>query len=92
MVTPVIMEAIEQRGLLKNMKWAPAPLQIALCGVFLTFATPMCCALYPQISPISINELESELQVYLRNIKYCIFVSKIIHLFSNHKTQFVFNS
>ncbi|XP_025411798.1 sideroflexin-1-like isoform X2 [Sipha flava] len=61
-ITPVIMEAIEKRGLLKNMKWAPAPLQIALCGMFLTFATPMCCALYPQISPISIDRLEPELQ------------------------------
>ncbi|VVC45469.1 Tricarboxylate/iron carrier [Cinara cedri] len=61
-LTPVIMEAIERRGILKNMKWAPAPLQIALCGVFLTFATPMCCALYPQISPVSIQKLEPELQ------------------------------
>lgn len=57
------MEAIERRGLLKNMKWAPAPLQIALCGVFLTLATPMCCALYPQVTPIPIDKLESELQV-----------------------------
>jgi len=62
-ITPVLMEAIERRGLLRNMKWAPAPLQIAFCGVFLTFATPMCCALYPQVSPISIEKLEPELQV-----------------------------
>ncbi|KAF0763907.1 sideroflexin-1 [Aphis craccivora] len=61
-ISPVIMEAIEQKGLLRNMKWAPAPLQIVLCGFFLTFATPMCCALYPQISPISIDKLEPELQ------------------------------
>lgn len=64
------MEAIEQRGLLRNMKWAPAPLQIALCGVFLTFATPMCCALYPQVTPISIDKLEPELQVMNQNIYY----------------------
>lgn len=63
-ITPVIMEAIEQKGLLKNMKWAPAPIQIALCGVFLTFATPMCCALYPQVSPVSIDKLEPELQKF----------------------------
>lgn len=62
-ISPVIMESIEQKGLLRNMKWAPAPLQIILCGFFLTFATPMCCALYPQISPISIDKLEPELQV-----------------------------
>lgn len=61
-ITPVLMEAIERRGLLRNMKWAPAPLQIAFCGVFLTFATPMCCALYPQVTPVSIDKLEPELQ------------------------------
>lgn len=58
------MEAIERRGLLQNMKWAPAPLQIVLCGVILTFATPMCCAIYPQITPVSIDKLEFELQVH----------------------------
>jgi len=61
-LSPIIMEAIERRGLLRNMKWAPAPIQIALCGVFLTFATPMCCALYPQVTPIAIEKLEPELQ------------------------------
>lgn len=69
------MEAIERRGILKNIKWAPAPLQIALCGFFLTFATPMCCALYPQISPVSIKKLEPKLQVQNvlnKNLCLCI--------------------
>ncbi|XP_050423768.1 sideroflexin-1 [Adelges cooleyi] len=61
-VTPVIMEAIERKGLLRNFKWAPAPIQTVLCGIILTLATPMCCALFPQVSPISIDKLEPELQ------------------------------
>lgn len=75
------MEAIERRGLLQNMKWAPAPLQIILCGVILTFATPMCCAIYPQITPVSIDKLESELQVhniYICTQNYIIFIRIII--------------
>lgn len=75
------MEAIERRGLLKNMKWAPAPLQIALCGVILTFATPMCCALYPQVTPISIEKLEPQLQVmnYLNTSILVTFSKQFIH-------------
>ncbi|XP_050524859.1 sideroflexin-1 [Daktulosphaira vitifoliae] len=61
-VTPVIMEAIERKGLIKNFKWASAPIQTILCGIILTFSTPLCCALFPQISPISIEKLEPELQ------------------------------
>jgi len=72
------MEAIEQKGLLKNMKWAPAPIQIALCGVFLTFTTPMCCALYPQITPISIDKLELKLQVIHF---YCVFLYFCLKLY-----------
>lgn len=81
-ITPVIMEAIEQRGLLKNMKWAPAPLQIALCGIFLTFATPMCCALYPQVSPISIDKLEPELQVTTNYLcKRCKIINYFFYIY-----------
>lgn len=78
------MEAIERRGLLKKMRWAPAPLQIALCGVFLTFATPMCCALYPQISPIAIDKLEPELQVIP-----CYIIKRAKNNYCTVTTQFI---
>ncbi|CAH0753839.1 unnamed protein product [Bemisia tabaci] len=61
-LTPVIMQAFEKRGVLRRFPWANTPLQIILCGFFLTFATPMCCALFPQKVPVSIESLEPHVQ------------------------------
>lgn len=61
-LTPVIIESLDKRGLFQRHKWAAAPLQVLLCGVFLTFATPMCCALFSQRVSIKINDLEPEAQ------------------------------
>ncbi|KAK7861635.1 hypothetical protein R5R35_010138 [Gryllus longicercus] len=61
-LTPVIMESLDKRGVFKKLPWAPAPLQVLLCGFFLTFATPMCCALFSQRAAIKTSQLESEAQ------------------------------
>ncbi|XP_065210791.1 sideroflexin-1 [Planococcus citri] len=61
-LTPFIVEWIERKGVIRRYPWLPAPLQLLLCGVFLTFATPMCCALFPQTYPIAIHKLETEIQ------------------------------
>lgn len=61
------MEWVEKKGVIRRYPWLPAPMQLLLCGVFLTFATPMCCALFPQTYPISLEKLESDIQV---NVNY----------------------
>ncbi|KAK0183019.1 hypothetical protein PV327_001097 [Microctonus hyperodae] len=64
---PVLTNFIERRNLLSNARWAMAPLQLALCGVCLTFATPLCCALFAQRVSISIDNLEPEVKEEILN-------------------------
>jgi len=59
---PIIMDRLERRGTLARFPLLGAPLQVLLCGFCLTFATPMCCALFPQKSSIAVSKLEPELQ------------------------------
>jgi len=59
---PFLMDYLEKRGFLKRLPWSAAPIQIVLCGICYTFATPMCCALFPQKASISVSSLEPELQ------------------------------
>lgn len=71
------MNFLERRDLLSRAKWAAAPIQLAVCGVCLTFATPLCCALFAQKVPISVDRLEPEVreQVLARdpNVKTVIY-------------------
>ena len=60
---PILMNHLEKKGTLARLPWLGAPLQVLLCGFCLTFATPMCCALFPQKSSIAVSSLEPELQV-----------------------------
>ena len=64
LLIPVLMNALDRRGLLAAYPrlLAPAPLQTALCGFFLTFTTPLCCAFFEQYAPIKVDCLESEVQ------------------------------
>ncbi|XP_025065939.1 sideroflexin-1 isoform X2 [Alligator sinensis] len=47
-IPPFIMNALEKRAFLKRFPWMSAPIQVGLVGFCLVFATPLCCALFPQ--------------------------------------------
>ncbi|OXU27688.1 hypothetical protein TSAR_011618 [Trichomalopsis sarcophagae] len=61
-LAPLVMTALERRNLLAKAKWAGGPIQVALCGVCLTFATPLCCALFAQRVAVSVDHLEEDVQ------------------------------
>lgn len=69
---PILMNLLEKRGTLARFPWASAPLQVFLCGFCLTFATPMCCALFPQKSSINVSSLENELQECIKKLPHPI--------------------
>lgn len=61
-LAPVLINFMDRRQLLRNAKWAVVPIQVLICGVCLTFATPLCCALFMQRVPIPVNDLEPEVR------------------------------
>ncbi|XP_061492185.1 sideroflexin-3 isoform X1 [Rhineura floridana] len=65
-IPPVIMNALEKRAFLKRYPWLNAPLQVGLVGLCLVFATPLCCALFPQKSSMMVSRLEPEVQAVIR--------------------------
>jgi tricarboxylate carrier len=59
---PFIMNFLEKKPWFAKRPYLNAPVQVALVGMFLVFATPMCCAFFPQKSSIAVSKLEPELR------------------------------
>lgn len=64
-ITPLVLEYLTNIGILKRFPKMAAPLQVGLVGLSFTFATPLCCAIFPQRSAIRVTDLENELQTSL---------------------------
>ncbi|XP_054720309.1 sideroflexin-1-like [Uloborus diversus] len=69
LIPPVIMNTLEQKGILKKYPRMNAPLQVGLSGLILTFVVPLCCALFPQRSFTSVDSLEPEIQEFVSKVK-----------------------
>jgi len=48
--------------------WLTAPIQVGMVGFCLVFATPLCCALFPQQSSMSVCSLEEHVQEHIMKI------------------------
>lgn len=74
LLPPLLMNKLEKQGTLKRYPWISLPLQTAVCGSLLVFATPLCCALFPQTSRLPIDNLEPDLRKAVRDAsKFCYF-------------------
>jgi len=58
---PLIMNYLDKKGTLTKYPRITLPLQLALCGVILTFATPMCCAIFEQRASIAVTSCEDHI-------------------------------
>ncbi|CAK9298763.1 unnamed protein product [Gordionus sp. m RMFG-2023] len=72
---PILINSLEKRGFFLKYPRSVAPIQIALCGIFLIFTTPLCCAMFPQKMHISVARLEPNLRKKLEeaNVKTVYF-------------------
>uniref|UniRef100_A0A2A4J6S1 C2H2-type domain-containing protein n=1 Tax=Heliothis virescens TaxID=7102 RepID=A0A2A4J6S1_HELVI len=62
-IVPIITNIAVQRGLFKANSLVVLPFQMSLVWLTVTFATPMCCAIFDQKAAISINFIESHLKI-----------------------------
>lgn len=68
MIPPFIMNFLEKKPFLKRYPAMNAPIQVGLVGFFLVFATPLCCALFPQNSSLDVTRLEKAAQDKIKEI------------------------
>lgn len=61
-LTPMLMEYLSKRGVLKRYPMANAPIQTLFCGFVLIFATPLGCACFSQRASIKVSSLEKSVQ------------------------------
>ncbi|XP_028165000.1 sideroflexin-1-3-like, partial [Ostrinia furnacalis] len=61
-LTPLITAYATRRGLFCHYPMAVIPFQLFLVGLCVTFATPLCCAIFPQRAAIDVESLEPELK------------------------------
>jgi len=63
---PIVMDQLEKKGVLARYPRIAAPIQILLVGLVLTFATPLCCAIFEQQASIHVDSLEPEVSQRLK--------------------------
>ena len=65
---PMVMNKLDSRGFFKKFPRANAPLQVLMVGFILTFATPLCCAIFEQKASIKVSDIEENLQEQARSL------------------------
>lgn len=55
---PFLMQRFEKTALLRARPVLRAPVTVLLTGMFLTFSTPLCCAIFPQTATLPLSSAE----------------------------------
>jgi len=66
-LVPMFMDRLEKKKVLAKYPRINAPTQVLLCGLFLTFATPLGCAIFPQMASIHVDSLETDVRDRLKS-------------------------
>ena len=67
---PIFMDRLERRGILNRYPRMSTPIQIGLFGFILTFATPLCCAIFSQKAAMHVDSLEYDVRNRLKTNGY----------------------
>lgn len=66
-LTPLVVNRLVRYHWFTSRPWILPAFQTLFCGFILLFSTPLCCAIFPQNSPIKSASLEPELQEQIKN-------------------------
>lgn len=72
-ITPVVVQALANKGVFKRYPWANAPIQTGLVGFILIFATPLGCAFFSQMASIKVETLHLTIQELSHIMDYSLF-------------------
>lgn len=61
-LTPLAVNQLLKKRWFNSRPWLSPIFQTLFCGLILLISTPLCCAIFPQMSPIPLSKLEPELQ------------------------------
>lgn len=62
MLTPIVVQALTNRGFFTRFPRASTPLQLAVVGATLVLSTPLGCSCFSQIASIEVDRLEPEVR------------------------------
>jgi hypothetical protein len=57
-----MVNALDKKAWFRSRPWLSGPTQTLMCGFILLFATPLCCALFPQKASVKVEDLEPEVR------------------------------
>ncbi|XP_023940885.1 sideroflexin-1-3 [Bicyclus anynana] len=66
-VTPIITNIAINKGVFCRRPRLVVPFQLLLVGLCVTFATPLCCALFEQRASLAVDSLEDELRTKVKS-------------------------